>query len=96
MRTKEDLVRIMVSSYSIIDLDWERIEEDPEWSMVSSAFDLNDQEQKMQALFRYLGNYVSRDQLFKATFMPSTNGPANLIITDMEDVTNGYRNNNGT
>lgn len=84
MRSPEDLVQIKVSLYSIISLDMERIEMDPAWIEVCQRVDLEDPEQVKQALFQYLGLYISREELFDNRFMPATNGPANVIITDME------------
>lgn len=83
MRSPEDLIRLRVSIYSLVDLDRERIESDPAWEEVSKHFDLTDPEQSKQALFRYLGFYVNREQLFDSKFMPATNGPSDLFITDM-------------
>lgn len=89
MRSDKDLLRIRVTAYSLVDLDLERVESDPRWEQIALRYDLNDPESKTQALFEYLGSYVSQELLFDSNFMPSTNGPAGLFITDMEDVTHG-------
>lgn len=94
MRGPEDLIRIKVMMEAIVDLDRERIVEDPAWAAIADNIDLNDPEQREQALFVYLGLYIRREQkkLFDSVFMPSTNGPADMTIKDMEDVTNGNGN----
>lgn len=84
MKSPEDLVQVKVSLYSIISLDKERIETDPAWAEVCSRFDFDDPEQVKQALFQYLGLYISREELFDYRFMPATNGPSAILITDME------------
>jgi hypothetical protein len=84
MRTLDDLVQIRFQLHSTISLDWERIELDPDWIMISSEFDLSDQEQLEQALFRYIASYISRQQIL--THMPSTNGPGDLYVLNMEIV----------
>lgn len=86
MRTPEDHIKIKLTAYSVFDLDWERIETDPGWIMVSSKFDIDNPEEKKQALFLYLGYYIAREQLFDSQFVPCTNGPADLHILDMEVV----------
>lgn len=84
MRSPDDLIRLRVTTYALVDLDRERVEEDPAWDEVSKNFDLEDPEQSKQALFRYLGFYINREQLFDSKFMPATNGPADIFITNME------------
>lgn len=84
MRSPDDLIRLRVSTYTLVDLDRERIESDPAWDEVSKNFDLEDPDQNKQALFRYLGFYINREQLFDSKFMPATNGPSDIFITNME------------
>lgn len=84
MRSPEDLIRLRVTLYALVDLDKERIESDPAWDEVSKHFNLEDPAQNTQALYRYLGFYINREQLFDNKFMPATNGPSDLFITDME------------
>jgi hypothetical protein len=91
MRTPEDLIKVRVMMFSDVDLDRERIIEDPAWAEIADKIDLNDPEQVEQALYLYLGGYIHRQQLFggSSVFMPSTNGPANITVINMEDITNG-------
>ncbi len=93
MRGPEDLIKVRVTMETILSLDRERIIEDPLWAN-SESYDLNDPEQVERALFLYLASYVRREQLFGGheIFMPSTNGPSNIEIIKMENVSNG----NGT
>jgi len=97
MRGPEDLILIDVYLKSTVSLDRERIVEDPAWAAIADNVDLNDPEQREQALFRYLAQYISRgnEKLFDSVFMPSTNGPADLTIIRMEDVTHGNSNSSG-
>lgn len=91
MRGPEDLILIKVSLSSTISLDRERIIEDPQWAAIADRIDLNNTEQREQALFEYLARYINRgnEKLFDSVFMPSTNGPSDLNIEKME-VVNGY------
>lgn len=88
MRTLEDKILVRVKMSSLISLDLERIVEDPVWASIADNVDLNDPEQREQALFNYLGSYIRRHQLFGGcnVFMPSTNGPSDIEIIEMEDV----------
>lgn len=88
MRTVEDLIKVRITTYFIADLDWERIESDPNWKIVSQQFDLYDPKQRQQALFRYIAEYTAREQVL--VNVSSTNGPSDLYITEMEVVGDGY------
>lgn len=91
MRTPEDLILVKVTLSALVSLDLERIIEDPRWATVADNVDLNDPEQREQALFQYLGSYIGREreQLFDTVFMPATNGPADLTVEKMENVSHG-------
>lgn len=86
MRTQEDLIEIEVMMRSKVSLDRERIIEDPQWASIADKVNLDDPYELKQALFSYLGSYISRQQIFggESIFMPSTNGPANIRIVNME------------
>ena len=95
MRDMTDLALIRVTLTGTVNLDLERVENDnPRWETISHKYDLGDPEQRKQALFEYLASYLAGEKLFDNEFMPSTNGPADLYLTDMEDVTNGNANGN--
>lgn len=97
MRSPEDLIKVKVVMSSTLSLDLERIVEDPAWAAIADNLDLNDTEQREQALFTYLRYYIHRQQLFgEQIFMPSTNGPADMQVEQMEDVSNGNGNSNDT
>lgn len=110
MRGPEDLILIKTTLSSIISLDRERIVEDPAWAAIADNVDLNDPEQKEQALFAYVRQYIHRgnEKLFDSVFMPSTNGPSDLRVESMEvietekvqareeTITNGNINSSGT
>jgi hypothetical protein len=89
MRGPEDLITIRVTLSATISLDRERIVEDPAWASIADNVDLEDPEQKDQALFQYLASYIRREQLFDSVFMPSTNGPSDLVLENLEEVKNG-------
>lgn len=89
MRSQEDLIQVKVTLNATISLDRERIIEDPAWAAIADNVDLNDPEQREQALFLYLAGYINREQLFDSVFMPSTNGPADIRVEKMEDVSDG-------
>lgn len=92
MRDMNDIAQIQVQLQGVVSLDLERVEEDPRWDTISRKYDLNDPEQRKQALFEYLGSYIAGERLFDSSFMPSTNGPADLFILDMEELSNGNGN----
>jgi len=99
MRGPEDLIQVELRLRAIVSLDRERITEDPVWAGIADSIDLQDPEAVKQALYRYIGQYVAREkkQLFDAIFMPSTNGPADLTIESIEELSNGgSTENNGT
>lgn len=90
MRTPEDLIKVRVALVADVSLDRERITEDPAWASIADKIDLNNPGQVEQALYLYLESYIHRQQLFgEQIFMPSTNGPADIRVTHMEDVSNG-------
>ena len=87
MRTSEDLITVRVIMVSNVSLDRERITEDPAWAAIADKVDLNDSEQVEQALYLYLEGYIHRQQLFgEQIFMPSTNGPSDIQVIHMEDL----------
>lgn len=97
MRSPEDLIEVEVVLSSVISLDRERIIEDPVWASIADNVDLNDPREREQALFMYLGSYITRCQMFGGSiFMPSTNGPSDIKLIEMEDVTNGNSNSSGS
>jgi len=82
MRDLSDLINIRFAISGKIELDWERIELDQEWQMLSERFDLDDPEQKNAALTKYLLGYLSQEQIL--AMMPVTNGPADLLGLNVE------------
>ena len=93
MRDMNDLIEVKVQLQGVVSLDLERVEEDnPRWETISHKYDLGDPEQRKQALFEYLASYLAGERLFDSSFMPSTNGPADIFVLQMEDVTNGNAN----
>ena len=83
---------MQVKMTAVISLDRERIIEDPAWAAIVDNLDLNNPEHVEQALYLYLESYIRREQLFggNRVFMPSTNGPADIKMERMEDVSNAY------
>jgi hypothetical protein len=89
MRTDQDIVQVRMSLVASISLDLQRIEEDDPvvWQQASEGIDLEDPVQKRQAIFKYLGMYLSRELLL--TECPSTNGPGEVWPIEMEVVKYG-------
>jgi len=86
MRDLNDLKVFQVTLIGTVELDLERVAEDPIWSLVSNGFDLTDKEQQNQALEKYLCQYLMREVLLRD--MPSTNGPltpAGYTITPLTE-----------
>lgn len=95
MRSPEDLIKVRVTMQAMVSLDRERIIEDPSWASIADNIDLNDQSQVEQALYLYLRNYIHRQPLFgEQIFMPTTNGPADIQVIEMEDVSHGNSTSN--
>jgi hypothetical protein len=93
MRTQEDLILVRVNMTALVSLDLERITEDPAWAAIADNVNLSDSDQREQALFNYLASYIQRHQLFGGSvFMPATNGPSDINIINMEEITNGTSN----
>lgn len=97
MRSPEDLIKIRVAMLSTISLDRERIIEDPVWASIADNLDLNNPGQVEQALYLYLESYIHRQQLFGGNnvFMPSTNGPADIEVINMEASNGSSSDGNG-
>lgn len=89
MRTDDDIVQVKMTLAASVSIDLERVEEgDPmAWQQASLGLDLSDPIQKQQAIFKYLGMYLSRELLL--TQCPSTNGPGELWPIEMEVVKYG-------
>lgn len=85
MRGPEDLIVLDVKMSARVSLDRERIIEDPAWANIADKVNLTDPEELKQALQQYLESYILRQQLFgPQVFMPSTNGPADIIVERIE------------
>lgn len=87
MRDDTDITLVRIVLSGTISLDWERIEADPAWVFVTAGMDLSDPEDRKQALFKYIGAYLSRQLLL--TDCPSTNGPGQVWPIEMEVVSGG-------
>jgi hypothetical protein len=84
MRTEEDIIRVRVGLSGILELDLERIELDPNWRQIAMTYDLNDSQERAKALMAYVSHYVVRERFLRE--MPSTNGPGELNLLQMEVV----------
>ncbi len=76
MRDLNDITLVRFDMTGSVELDLERVEEDPAWQNVSMKYDLRDLEQKAEALAEYLRHYLTRETLLANT--PSTSGPATI------------------
>lgn len=84
MRTESDIVNLKFSINGIVQLDWERVEQDPIWGLVTRGIPLETPEEREKFLREYLNRYLSNELLLQNT--PSTNGPAALIGNTVEIV----------
>lgn len=84
MRNEEDILRLRFQLEADIELDRERMVEDPNWAQVSSRFDLSDPSDFILAVTAYIRHYVTRERLLSR--MPCTNGPGDARLLSMEVV----------
>jgi hypothetical protein len=76
MRSRKDLKTVRFKLFGSVQLDMERVEQDPAWMMANRHFDVSDPEQFDLAMVDYLKYYLGREQLLAE--MPTTTGPAEL------------------
>jgi hypothetical protein len=89
-RSEKDLVDVKVELTGSLGLDWERIYEDPVFRQITMIHgevaidDVNDAspEWRQVVLQEYLLHYIARDRLLRD--MPSTNGPGELNMKELE------------
>jgi len=82
MRDLSDLIKVRFSISGSLEMDWERLEQDPEWQRFAERYDLADPEQKKEAVTKYMISYLSDEQILAT--MPVTNGPADLYGINVE------------
>lgn len=76
MRNRKDLRMVRFELIGGIQLDMERVEQDPAWAMAGRNYNLDDPEQFDQAVVEYLLHYLGGELLLAE--MPTTTGPAEL------------------
>lgn len=83
MRNEDDLIKIKWVAQGTVELDMERVEEDPLWiNELSQRFDVTDPKQRDEALKVYVARSLGQEFLFKET--PSTTGPSEVFPTFVE------------
>lgn len=87
MRTESDIVSVSFQISGLVQLDWERVEEDPVWNQVVAGRPLDTPEEREFLLREYLNRYLSNEVLLMNT--PSTNGPASLVGNTINIVRKG-------
>lgn len=91
MKSELDIIRIDFIVSGRIELDLERVIEDPTWRTVTSEFQLP--EELELALRSYLSFYTRSERFLRE--MPGTNGPGDINLVDME-VAFGQHNSSST
>jgi hypothetical protein len=76
MRDLNDIVMIRFDLSGSVEMDMERVEEDPAWSMVEMKYDVRNPDQRKLALEEYLRNYLQRETILEMN--PATSGPATI------------------
>jgi len=76
MRNRKDLKMVRFALFGGIQLDMERVEQDPAWAMAGRKFDLADPKQFDRAMVDYVKYYLGRELVLAE--MPVTTGPAEL------------------
>lgn len=74
MRDLNDLRHVRLELMAGVQLDMERVRQDPVWRMVAEKYDISVPEQMDAALAEYMRAYLSREVLL--TEHPATCGPA--------------------
>lgn len=88
MRTEQDLVKVKWVASGVVELDLERVEQDPVWiNELSVRYDIADPVQRDQALTIYVARYMGQEFIFKET--PSTFGPSEVFPTFVEVIPSG-------
>lgn len=82
MRNDNDIRLVRISLTGTVEIDLERVEQDPVWATVARNVDVSDPEQLKQALESYVSRYLSQESLLDNA--PFTNGPASLMGTNSE------------
>ena len=80
MRNDEDIKVVHVEVSGIVEIDLERVEQDPIWDTVARQFNLNDPAQYKQAVEQYIGRFSARRTCFSRprsrTVRPASLEPA--------------------
>lgn len=82
MRNKNDRLQVKVQAYFTVDIDLERVEEDPRWQMMNKE-ELTDTEKAKQQLFSYINQYILAGPKL-LTNAPFTNSPSDVWVSKME------------
>lgn len=82
MRNDQDIIQVDLLLFGSLSLDMERMEQDPNWRTIAAQYDLPLEIER--AVFEYITHYVRREKLLRD--MPSTNGPGDLQLRQMEVV----------
>ena len=82
MRNRKDLRMVRFELIGGIQLDMERVEQDPAWAMAGRNYNLDHPEQFDQAVVEYLLHYLGGELLLAE--MPTTTGPAELYGMNAE------------
>jgi hypothetical protein len=83
MRHENDRLLVRITLSSVIDLDLERVEEDPQWQRLIEGKDDSNKDIVKAMLFEYINQYLLRGPRIM-TNAPSTNGPSELWPIEME------------
>ena len=82
MRDRNDIIDIRFEVMGSVQLDMERVEEDPAWERMSRPFNLEHPEERDRALAAYINLYLSRELMLAEA--PMTNGPATVMFSKVE------------
>ena len=82
MRDPNDIRTVTIAVQGVVSIDLERVQEDPQWALVSRGVDLEDATAAKLALEAYVARYLGMETLLSNA--PFTNGPADVISTQVE------------
>jgi hypothetical protein len=81
MRTEKDIKNIIFTLFGKMEIDMERVEEDPNWIPFANRI-YSGLITEEEALKQYITGYFSRESFPRG--MPITNGPADFMGLELE------------
>lgn len=82
MRSEDDIIQITVNMAARLELDLERVMNDPVGRTIAEKYDLTVSDQLYAMLVEYCEFYISRERFLSRA--PSTNGPGSIQMQNVD------------